>query len=221
MAKSQKGKKVMNMVYGLGAAIVIIGALFKIQHIEIGPLTGGLMLTIGLVTEALVFTVSAFEPIDDELDWSKVYPELSGAQGSGLKSSNASAVAAGEEDSMLSKKLDTMLKEAKIDSKLMESLGTSIKNFEGAAKGIAPAADAMTAQKKYSQEMSLAATQMESLNNIYKVQLESASKQSEINEAVADNAGKLKDQMASLTSNLNSLNGVYGGMLTAMRPNKA
>lgn len=220
MAKSQKGKKVMNMVYGLGAAIVIIGALFKIQHISIGPLTGGLMLTIGLVTEALVFTVSAFEPVDDELDWSKVYPELTGGKGSALKSSN-SAVAAGEEEATLSKKLDTMLKEAKIDSKLMESLGTSIKNFEGAAKGIAPAADAMTAQKKYSQEMSLAATQMESLNNIYKVQLESATKQSEINEAVADNAGKLKDQMASLTSNLNSLNGVYGGMLTAMRPSKA
>lgn len=220
MLKSQKGKKVMNMLYGLGAAIVIIGALFKIQHIELGPLTGGLMLTIGLVTEALVFTVSAFEPIDDELDWSKVYPELSGGRGAAGKSSN-SAVDSGEEEVTLSKKLDTMLKEAKIDSKLMESLGTSIKNFEGAAKGIAPAADAMTAQKKYSQEMSLAATQMESLNNIYKVQLESASKQSEINEAVADNAGKLKDQMASLTSNLNSLNGVYGGMLTAMSPNKA
>jgi gliding motility-associated protein GldL len=59
---------------------------------------------------------------------------------------------------------------------------------------------------------------MESLNNLYKVQVESASKQAEANQAVADNAGKLREQMESLTANLDSLNGVYGGMLTAMRP---
>ncbi len=214
MAKSNKGKKLMNMVYGLGAAIVIIGALFKIQHIEIGPLTGGLMLTIGLVTEALVFTVSAFEPVDSELDWSKVYPELTG----GESNSKQAKKEAKDESGMLSKKLDDMLKEAKIDSKLMESLGESIKNFEGAAKGIAPTTEAMNSQKKYGEELTMAAAQMASLNSLYKVQVESASKQAEINQAVADNAGKLKEQMESLTANLNSLNGVYGGMLTAMRP---
>ena len=59
---------------------------------------------------------------------------------------------------------------------------------------------------------------MESLNSLYKVQLESTSRQSEVNEAVAENASKLKEQMESLTSNLSSLNGVYGGMLSAMSP---
>jgi len=57
---------------------------------------------------------------------------------------------------------------------------------------------------------------METLNSIYKVQVESASRQAEINKAVAENAGKLKAEMDSLTQNLASLNGVYGGMLTAM-----
>ena len=76
MAQSKSIKRITNMVYGLGAAIVIIGALFKIQHISFGPLTGGLMLTIGLVVEALVFVYSAFEPIEEDLDWTKVYPEL-------------------------------------------------------------------------------------------------------------------------------------------------
>jgi gliding motility-associated protein GldL len=57
---------------------------------------------------------------------------------------------------------------------------------------------------------------MESLNSLYKVQLESASRQASINEEVVQNAGALKDQMESLASNLSSLNGVYGGMLTAM-----
>jgi gliding motility-associated protein GldL len=76
----------------------------------------------------------------------------------------------------------------------------------------------MESQRKYSEELTLAATHMESLNNLYKVQVESASKQAEANQAVADNASRLKEQMESLTANLNSLNGVYGGMLTAMRP---
>ncbi|MGO2356935.1 MAG: gliding motility protein GldL [Mesonia sp.] len=211
MANSKNGKKIMNMVYGLGAAIVILGALFKIMHWPFG----NEMLILGLVVEALVFTVSAFEPVDDELDWSLVYPELAGS--AATRSMKGQANATEVEDS-LSKKLDSMLKEAKIDGALMSSLGDSIKNFEGAAKNMGPTVDSMASQKKYSEEMTLAATQMESLNNLYKVQVESASKQAEVNQAVADNAVKLKTEMESLTSNLSSLNGVYGGMLTAMRP---
>ena len=214
MANSKNRKQVMSMVYGLGAAIVIIGALFKIQHISFGPITGGLMLTIGLITEAVIFTISAFEPLDKEVDWSKVYPELTGNN----PSSKNLKQDLKEESGLLSQKLDDMLKEAKIDSKLMESLGESIKNFEGAAKNIAPTTDSMNSQKKYGDQISMAAQQMESLNNLYKVQVDSAIRQAEINDAVTDNAGKLKDQMESLTANLNSLNGVYGGMLTAMRP---
>ncbi|MGB5402705.1 MAG: gliding motility protein GldL, partial [Robiginitalea sp.] len=92
-------------------------------------------------------------------------------------------------------------------------------NFEGAAKGIAPTANAIESTQKYSDELAEAATQMESLNSLYKVQLESASRQASINEEVVQNAGALKDQMESLASNLSSLNGVYGGMLTAMNRN--
>jgi gliding motility-associated protein GldL len=98
----------------------------------------------------------------------------------------------------------------------MASLGSSIRNFEGAAKEITPTVEAMNSTKKYSQEMALAAAQMESLNSLYKVQVESSSRQAEINEQVTQNAGKLKEQMESLATNLSSLNGVYGGMLSAM-----
>jgi gliding motility-associated protein GldL len=218
MAKSKAQKKIMNMVYGLGAAIVIIGALFKIQHLEFGFLTGGVMLTIGLLVEAAVFAISAFEPVDDELDWSKVYPELAGGESSMTTEDDSADVQ--DEQGMLSKKLDDMLKEAKLDSQLMESLGQSIRSFEAASKHIAPTAEAMESQQKYSSQISQAATQMESLNNLYKVQVEAAAKQAEINQAVTDNAGRLKEQMESLTANLNSLNGVYGGMLSAMSPKK-
>ncbi|MEM6515987.1 MAG: gliding motility protein GldL, partial [Bacteroidota bacterium] len=79
---AQKGKlSTMNMVYGLGAAIVIIGALFKIQHWPFGSL----ILTIGMIVEAIVFTISAFERQQSELDWSLVYPELAGGASSTKK----------------------------------------------------------------------------------------------------------------------------------------
>lgn len=215
MAQSKSTKKLFNMAYGLGASVVIIGALFKILHWEFGPLTGGLLLAVGLITEALIFAISAFEPVDDEYDWSLVYPELAGSASSGKND-----VKEGQEaEGMLSKKLDNLLKEANIDSQLFESLGESIKNFEGAAKNMGPTTDAIENTQKYSEELSHAAAQMESLNSLYKVQLESASRQASINEEVVQNAGALKEQMESLASNLSSLNGVYGGMLTAMSKN--
>jgi gliding motility-associated protein GldL len=215
MAQSKSTKKLFNMAYGLGASVVIIGALFKILHWEFGPLTGGLLLAIGLITEALIFAISAFEPVEDEYDWSLVYPELNGAQSSGKNQVKE----AQEAEGLLSRKLDNLLKEAGVDAELMTSLGESIRNFEDAAKGIAPTADAMQSTQKYSEELSTAAAQMESLNSLYKVQLDSASRQASINEEVVQNATTLKDQMESLASNLSSLNGVYGGMLTAMNRN--
>ncbi len=210
MANNKNRMKLMNMVYGLGASVVILGALFKIMHWPFG----NLMLIIGLITEAIVFAVSAFEPVDDELDWSLVYPELAGGPAS--QRNQALIEDNKETDALLSKKLDEMLKEARIDANLMNSLGESIRNFEGAAKGIAPTVDAMTSQRKYGEELTLAAAQMETLNNLYKVQVESSARQADINEQVAENANRLKEQMGSLASNLSSLNGVYGGMLTAM-----
>lgn len=209
MAQSRASKKLMNMVYGLGAAIVILGALFKIMHWNFG----NEMLIIGLITESIVFVVSAFEPVDEDLDWSLVYPELAGGEKAHVQKPK-------DAEGLLSKKLDELLKEAKIDAELMSSLGHSIRNFEGAAKGISPTVDSIQATKKYGEEMSLAASQMEALNSLYKVQLESANRQAVINEEAAENASKLKEQMKSLASNLSSLNGVYGGMLSAMnRPN--
>jgi gliding motility-associated protein GldL len=220
MAQSKTTKKLFNMAYGLGASIVIIGALFKILHWELplgfATLTGGTLLAIGLLTEALIFAIAAFEPVDDDLDWALVYPELAGGPAS-AKAKTTVVVDEEEASGMLSKKLDAMLKDAKVDAALMESLGTSIRSFEGAAKGMAPTAEAMSSTKKYSEEMALAAAQMESLNSLYKVQVESTARQAEVNEQVAHNAGRLKDQMEGLANNLSSLNGVYGNMLGAMK----
>ena len=202
-------KKVMNFAYGMGAAVVIIGALFKIQH-----WTGAsLMLIVGLSIEALIFGLSAFDPADKEYDWSLVYPELAGGEAKARKVKTESSE---DTQGLLSQKLDNMLKEAKIDGELMASLGNSIKNFEGAAKAISPTVDAMEGQKKYAEEMAKAAVNMETLNGLYQVQLQTAERNAQINNEVAENNIKLKEQMQSLTSNLSTLNNVYGGMLSAM-----
>ena len=127
-------KKTMNFAYGMGAAVVIVGALFKIQH-----WTGASQLLIaGLLTEAFIFGLSAFDPVDVDYHWENVYPQLLDANAAPAKTNKAQSGADGDAEGMLSKKLDAMLKEAKIDGQLMESLGNSIKNFEGAAKSISP-----------------------------------------------------------------------------------
>jgi gliding motility-associated protein GldL len=202
-------KKVMNFAYGMGAAVVIIGALFKLMHWP----GASAMLIIGLGTEAFIFGLSSFDVVDEELDWTLVYPELAGGEAKARKVKTE-----GSEDTqgLLSQKLDAMLKEAKIDGELMASLGNSIKNFEGAAKAISPTVDSVASTKKYAEEMTKAASQLESLNGLYQIQLQSAERNALINDEVAENNLKLKEQMQSLTSNLSSLNNVYGGMLTAM-----
>lgn len=210
MAQSKSYKKTMNFVYGMGAAVVIIGALFKIQHLSFGPITGGLMLTIGLVVEAIVFAISAFDAPEEDLDWSKVYPELAEE---GIPEEEISRVTP---EGLLSQKLDDLLQEAKIDATLMESLGTSMKNFQSAAEGLSAASESVASTNRYNEQVSLAATQMESLNNLYKVQVENSEKQAELNASVVENTQHLKEQMESLAKNLSSLNGVYGGMLSAM-----
>jgi len=201
MAQSKKGKKIMNMVYGLGASIVILGALFKILHWKFG----NEMLMVGMIVEAAVFALSAFEPIDDDLDWSKVYPELgdSGEDATGAHG-------------LLSQKLDIILREAELDVALIASLGDSIKNFQGAAQGLLSASETIATTNSYNEQMSLASSQMESLNGLYQVQMENVRNQAELDSSLAENSEKLKKQMESLAQNMASLNGVYGGMLSAM-----
>lgn len=209
MAQTQKQKKFYNLAYGLGASVVILGALFKLLHWEVGFLTGNVMLAAGLITEAIIFGFAAFEPIEEDYDWTLAYPELKG----GLKNEKGSPMGL---DGMLSKKLDVLLKEAQIDAALMESLGNSIKNFEGAARNIAPTSIAIASTEKYAQELENAAIQMEALNALYKSQLESAVSQAAVQETIAHNAAALKTQMEAMTANLEALNGVYNGMLHAM-----
>ena len=103
--KRLRSKVAMHMLFGLGGAVVIVGALFKILHLEIGPITGGLVLGIGLGTEALIFAVSALNTGEIKEEHNDYVKKIKGG---------ALMKAAGGEPG-LSSKIDEMLKEAKLD----------------------------------------------------------------------------------------------------------
>ena len=207
--KRLRGKVAMHMLFGLGGAVVIIGALFKILHLEIGPITGGLVLGLGLGTEALIFTVAALNTGEIKEEHDEYVKKVKG----GPKNVTSGG------DPGLSSKIDEMLKEAKLDVALMNNLTKSIKNLEASAQALSPAADAASSSQNYSQQLAVASQKLEQLNQVYSDQVNSAGNNSDFNEKVAENADKLKQQMEALSSNLAALNQVYNGMLNAMNKN--
>lgn len=205
--KRLRSKVAMHMLFGLGGAVVIIGALFKILHLEIGPITGGLVLGLGLGTEALIFTVAALNTGEIKEEHADFVKKVKGAP-------KKSTSGGGEEG--LSSKIDALMQEAKLDVGLMNSLASSIKDLESSAKALSPASDAVSASQNYSQELAKAATQLEQLNSNYQKQIQDAEGNSEFNDKVNKNAEQLRAQMESLSNNLAALNNVYGGMLNVM-----
>ncbi len=219
--KASKKDVNLNFFYSIGAAIVILGALCKINHYSIGPLDGSIILLIGMGMEVIVFTIFAFDKPKGEYEWEKAYPELS----DGTPVARKAQKIVDESDNMsLSQKLDKMLNEAKLDVSLMEKLRSGIENFGSAVNEINKTTSAAAATQQYGDQLALAANHMESLNALYQVQLESGQKQVELNkqfitemEASAGGSQKFQQELESLTQSINSLNKVYGGMLSAMK----
>ena len=198
-------KKFMAMAYGLGGAVVILGALFKLMHWP----GASAMLIIGLGTEAGIFVISAFEPLPAEekhFDWELVYPELSGKV---APKKPASA------EGVLTKKIDEMLAASKLDVKTIEKLTTSIQNFSAASAKLGDAT-AIQSTDQYSKQVASATSNLAKLNEMYAAQSESIKKQGDFSSAIAKKSTELSAQMDGLAKNISSLNNVYGGMLTAM-----
>ena len=217
------GKKFKNFLakmYGFGASIVILGAMFKILH-----WTGAdAMLIAGLTTEAVIFFFSAFEKPAPEYDWTLVYPELAGVEDFDSKNSNALVQQSGS----ITQELDLMLKDANIDEELIRSLGDGLRKFGDAASKLNETIDAASGTQQYNQQITLAAKHMESLNALYAVQLEGTASQMELQNALIeklgnsiDNTEKLSTELGELVNNMAALNRVYGGMLSAMGVNRS
>ncbi len=213
--ESKKWKKTMNFIYGFGAAIVIVGALFKILHLP----GANLMLSVGLLTEAAIFAISAFEPVHSEPDWTLVYPELAGGEPTQRKSSNSG--------SSVSQQLDSMLSQAKIGPELIESLGTGLTSLSTNVKEMANLSNAVVATNEYAESATKAAHNMNSIAESSTVVSDSLGSFSSSLSGVLTNitateqaTAQFKEEINSLNKNLASLNSIYGNMLSAMGGNR-
>ncbi len=212
---SKKWKGFMAKLYGFGAAVVIVGALFKIQHWP----GAGLMLIVGLGTEAVIFIFSAFEPIHEEYDWTLVYPELAGMN----DENKAKELVGGVSGDPLTNQLDKMLEEAKIGPDLLESLGQGMRNLSDSVTKIGELTDASVASQEFSANMNKASGTVDRLAQAYDRANESvsssvdqlataytrASKTLESFSVANDEASNYSEQLGKVSKNLSALNAAY------------
>jgi len=191
---------IMPKVYGIGAAIVIFGAMFKILHLP----GAAAMLGIGLTTEAIIFFISAFEPPHKDLDWTKVYPELA-EDYSGPTAPPRIKSAGGAPGESVTQKLDHMLEKAKIGPELVESLGKGMQTLATNVKSMTGVSTAAVATEEYAKNVKSASQSLTSMNKSYS---EAMSAMSEMATASKDTK-EYHDQVKGVTKNLGALNAVY------------
>lgn len=201
MKPGSKGwKKFMAKVYGFGAAIVIVGALFKIMHWP-GADT---MLIAGLGTEALIFMFSAFEPIHEDPNWELVYPELALGHSDELDHS-AVQKSKGGRGNGITDQLDKMLEEAKIDSALLERLGDGMRTLGDNAAQLKGVTSAAAATDGYVTSLQAASEKVSTLSAAYeRASLSISGMTSDVKEGES-----FGEQMQKVSKNLAALNNVY------------
>jgi gliding motility-associated protein GldL len=200
---SKKWKNFMAKLYGIGAAVVIVGALFKIMHWPFASL----FLIIGLSTEAVIFFFSAFEPPHEEVDWSLVYPELAtGERHEGEEFRK-------EDNRSITEQLDDMLESAKIEPELIASLGEGMRSLSDQAKQIGEITGAAAATNEYANSLKDASTKVSSLSDSYSKASESLVGLTS-NVDAGRNAG---ENLQRMSQNLSALNEMYEMQLRGSR----
>lgn len=189
----------MTKLYGWGASVVIIGALFKIMHWP----GAGIVLTAGMVTEALIFFFSAFEPPLPHYNWSLVFPQL--AIGEETKAEKVKLPS----NAPITQQLDNALTEAKIGPELLESLASGMRNLGENAKKLSGVSDAAAATDGYVSNLSKAADSVKNLSGAY-------DKAAETLENTASKSGQYFENIEKATSSVKTLAGIYEKNIAAM-----
>lgn len=204
---SPKGKKIVGYAYGFGAAIVIVGALFKILHLP----GASVVLTLGMGTEALLFALSAFEDPHKEYHWDLVFPQLEGGEGGPIMGAAPAAPAAKSGNS-----IDDIAQAGKLSESDVQKLNDGIRKLSETAAQISDVTAAVSASSNYARNMNaasdaigaFAATQAslksssDSLFASYKTVAESMSN-------VAADAKGYMTEMQGITKNLSAINASY------------
>jgi len=192
LVRSKKYKNFMSKLYGIGAAVVIIGALFKINHYAFA----NELLIIGLGTEALIFLFSAFEPPHIEPDWSLVYPQLAGIYHEGGVPKEMQTRSGGA----ATQKLDEMFKEANIDKDTLERLGQGLKRLSDNAVQMGQISNAVVATNEYVDSIKSATKSASELSGSYKKASEVLSKDATASVDYIQNMKSASDSAAKLSN---------------------
>lgn len=240
IAESKGYKNFMAKLYGIGASVVMIGALLKLTHAAPFGWTWApnVMLTVGLVTEAIIFFFSAFEPLHVEPDWSLVYPELwdsyhgdgdakATKPAAGAKKNNVNTNNDGD---LISAKLDEMFEKANINSVTLERLSAGLNKLGENAGKIADVSEAVSATSNYTKAMNKASESAMALDEQMAKSASGTAAFSDSNKklndtmaiyiekvnATAANTDTLNHQLTDLSKRMSAMNTVYGNMLNAM-----
>ena len=215
--QSEKYKQIMTYVYGWGAALVLAGALFKIQHWP----GAGIMLTIGMGVEILIFFLSAFEPLHEEFDWSLVYPQLAGIEDIEEEELGAHGGSTGTSSAL--EKFDALLEEGELSVELFENLGTGLTKLSDTASKLSDLSDASVVTNDYVEKVKGATDSMTGFATTYN---ESVDQLTESNRSVTNAGVQLANTYGKLTESLNKENEMaidgnktYGDQLENMNKN--
>lgn len=197
LTRTRGYRNFMSRLYGWGASVVIIGALFKINHY----MGADIMLIIGLSTESIIFFFSAFEPPHVEPDWSLVYPQLAGIyHGTGELGGPTGSV---------TEQLDDMLEKAKIGPELIDSLGKGLRNLTETTSQISNVSNASLANDQYVNTLKKATESVNELSASY------GRTASSMNEVTGVSEKQLQN-MKSASENAATLSGVYARVAQSM-----
>jgi gliding motility-associated protein GldL len=201
---SKKYKTIMGYLYGWGAAVVMVGAYFKLTHIP----GADAMLAIGLGVEAVIFFMSAFEPVHMDYEWDNVFVELEedwdGVQKTQFAttgSASKGAAVSNVEDAMLSKMFEKM----NVSEDTFKKLGRGIDKLAENAGQMADISNAMAATTNYANAMDRATKSIADFSNAY----------IQTNQKLSDSLGKLDfsaldaNTIKKVASSMTSLNSIY------------
>lgn len=197
-------KKFMARLYGWGASIVILGALFKINHY---PYADELLI-VGLGTEALIFFFSAFEKPSVDPDWSMVYPELKpfyDGDGIGKRADYVRPT----------KELDNLLKNANIDQDLIDRLGSGLEKLSDSTTKMSDVADAALASNEYAENIKLASNSAVDLSSAYQKTSESLQSDAEANQGHGEKVMEATKKLGELSESYEEANKVLKSDISA------
>jgi gliding motility-associated protein GldL len=203
IVQSSGWRQFMAKLYGWGASVVIIGALFKINHWP----GGTVIIAIGLITEALIFFFSAFEPLHEEIDWTLVYPELAGMNDPDeLENFKENVYLPGGRPI---EKIEEILSASGVDNEVLAKLGNGFSQLGESAKSLAEISGATVATREFVGNLQNASSSVGGLHQAYtetaEVMKQSASSLSGAYVETADNIRKSGLEVASSYKNIASV----------------